>query len=512
MSHRDYVIGIDCSTTATKAVVWDARGNAVAEGRATFDLSSPRPDWGEQNAEDWWESTKTALRRAAQVVDTRRIGAIGITHQRETFVCLNEDDHPVRPAILWLDSRAKEEVARYGSERVHRITGKPPNPTPGFYKMLWLREHEPAAMERVAKIADVHAFLVHRLTGHWRTSWATADPLGLVDMETFDWSDELLDVVGLSRENMCELHAPGEVIGELREDVALEVGLPAGVPVVSGAGDGQAAGLGANITEPGRAYLNLGTGIVSGTYSERYSYGNEYRVLSGPVPKTYTLETLLPAGTYTVSWFCDRFAHVDASSFGLALSTEQILETAAAQLGPGSDGLFAVPYLNNALMPYWDFDARGIMVGWTGVHGKAHVYRAILEGIAFEQRLMTDGAETGLEKPVEHLIALGGGSRSALWCQIIADVMKRPISVAREAESTCLGSGMLAAAACGMHPGIKEAAEAMSGTKAHFEPDDRRSVHYDELYEVYRDLYPSLRPVFPKITKAMQKIKANPEL
>lgn len=512
MSHKDYVVGIDCSTTATKAVVWDERGRAVAEGRATFDLSSPKPDWGEQNPEDWWESTKTALRRAVQVVDTRRIGAIGITHQRETFVCLNEEDHPVRPAILWLDSRAKEEVARYGSERVLRITGKPPNPTPGFYKMLWLHEHESGAMDRVVKVADVHAFLVHRMTGYWRTSWATADPLGLIDMETFDWSDELLGVVGLDRENMCELYAPGDVIGELKDDVAREIGLPAGTQIVSGAGDGQAAGLGANITEPGRAYLNLGTGIVSGTYSETYTYGNEYRVLSGPIPKTYTLETLLSAGTYTISWFCDRFAHVDASSFGLALSTEQILETAAAQLTPGSDGLFAVPYLNNALMPYWDFDARGIMVGWTGVHGKAHVYRAILEGIAFEQRLMTDGAETGLEKPIEHLIALGGGSQSPLWCQIISDVMKRPISVAREAESTCLGSGMLAAAACGMHPSIKEAAEAMSGTKAHYEPDKKRSAQYDELYGVYRDLYPGLKAVFPKITRAIKKISAETEL
>ncbi|MDP8901484.1 MAG: FGGY family carbohydrate kinase, partial [Actinomycetota bacterium] len=339
MARQDYVIGIDCSTTATKAVVWDERGRAVAEGRETFGLSSPQPDWGEQNAEDWWTSTKTALRRATQVVDTRRIGAIGLTHQRETFVCANEADHPVRPAILWLDSRAREEVARYGSEEAHRITGKKPNPTVGFYKMLWLKEHEPDTMERTVKVADVHAFLVHRMTGRWRTSWATADPLGLVDMESFDYSDELLGMVGLDREHMCDLSAPGEVIGELREDAAREVGLPAGLPIVGGVGDGQAAGLGANITEPGKAYLNLGTGVVSGMYSENYSYGNDYRVLSGPIPKTYTFETLLPAGTYMVSWFCERFAGVNAREFGLDLSTEQILETAAARVGPGAGGL-----------------------------------------------------------------------------------------------------------------------------------------------------------------------------
>jgi len=503
VARQDYVIGIDCSTTATKAVVWDERGNAVAEGRATFGLSSPHPDWGEQNAEDWWESTKVALRRAAQVVDTRRLGALGVTHQRETFVCLNEDDHPVRPAILWLDSRARQEVARYGSDEVHRVTGKTPNPTVGLYKMLWLKENEPGTMQRTAKIADVHAFLVHRMTGRWRTSWATADPLGLVDMESFDWSDKLLGMVDVDREHMCELYAPGDVIGALKEDVAREVGLPAGLPVVSGAGDGQAAGLGANITEPGRAYLNLGTGIVSGMYSENYSFGDEYRVLSGPIPGTYTLETLLTAGTYMVNWFVEKFAGVNATELGLDLSTEQILETAAARLEPGSEGLLAVPYWNNALMPYWDFDARGIMVGWTGVHGKAHAYRAILEGIAFEQRLMTDGAQEALEKPVEHLVAMGGGSRSPLWCQIIADVMQRPVSVSREPESTCLGAGMLAAAHS-VHAGIKEAAAAMSGTGPRFEPAEERAARYDDLYGVYKEIYPSLHSLFPRLTAALR--------
>ena len=504
MAQQDYVIGIDCSTTATKAVVWDEHGREVAEGRATFELSSPHPNWGEQNAEDWWESTKTALRRAAQVVDTRRIGAIGITHQRESFVCLNEDDHPIRPAILWLDSRATDEVAKYGSEEVHRITGKPPNPTPGWYKMLWLREHEPNTLDRARRVVDVHAFLVYRMTGHWRTSWATADPMGLVDLQSFEYSDTLLDTVGLNREQMPELYAPGDVIGELTEDVAREVGLPAGLPVVSGVGDGQAAGLGANITEPGRAYLNLGTAVVSGTYSDNYSWGNEYRVLAGPVPRTYTMETLLAAGTFTISWFVENFAGVNAEDLKLGLSTEQILETAAALLSPGSDGLLAVPYLNNALTPYWDFNARGILVGLTGAHGKAHVYRAILEGIAYEQRLMTDGAESGLEKPVEHVIALGGGSNSSLWCQMLADIMQRPVSVAQETESTCLGSGMLAAAACGIHGSIKEAAEAMSGVAARYEPDEARTGKYENLYEVYKELYPSLRPLFPKLTQALK--------
>src|SRR5215203_2505091 len=194
-----YAIGIDSSTTATKAVVWDQDGRSVAEGRCAFPLTKPRPGWHEQDAEDWWRSTVTALREVAAAVDSRQIGAIGLTHQRETFVCVGEDGRPLRPAIMWLDSRSAPQVKEYGSERMHRITGKVPDPTPALYKLYWLRDHEPGLLERSRKVVDVHGFLVHRLTGNWRTSWATADPLGLVDMESFDWSDEILSGLNLGR-------------------------------------------------------------------------------------------------------------------------------------------------------------------------------------------------------------------------------------------------------------------------------------------------------------------------
>jgi xylulokinase len=499
-----YVIGMDCSTTATKAVVWDMEGNAVAEGRATFPLSSPQPGWGEQNAEDWWRSTRDALRQAAGGVDANQIGAIGITIQRETFVCLDEHNRPIRPAILWLDSRAGKQVAKYGSDKVHELTGKPPNPTPGFYKMLWLREHEPESLDRAHRVVDVHGFLVHRMTNQWKTSWATADPLGLVDMRSFDWSDELLGMVGLTREQMAEIHPPGAVLGELGDEVAAEVGIPPGTPVVAGSGDGQSAGLGANITRSGRAYLNLGTAVVSGSYSDQYHPSRDYRVLSGPIPRTYTYELLLLGGTFTVSWFVDNFAGIRGEDLGLGLSTEQLLEAAAARIKPGAGGLVAVPYWSTAATPYWDAQAQGIMLGWNGSHTKAHAYRAILEGIAFEVRLMTDGVEAGLEQPIERYYAMGGGSRSPLWCQIVADVTNRQVVVCKEIETTALGAAMQAAAATGTFGDIRAAAEAMSGEGATYSPDEATAGRYDRLYsEVYKEIYPRIAPVF----KALDALK-----
>jgi xylulokinase len=346
VSRRPCVIGIDCSTTAAKAIVFDREGAVVGEGRSTFPLSGPDPGWHEQDPPDWWTSTATAVREAVSSVEPRDVVAFGITHQRESFVCLNEHGRPLRPAILWLDGRAGDQIARYGSDEVHRVSGKPPDVTPAFYKLLWLREREPASRDNAAKVVEVHAYLAHCLTGEWLTSWASADPLGLVDMERFEWSAELLEMVGLDEAQLPRLCPPGAVLGELGTEPAKELGLDPGLPIVAGAGDGQSAGLGADVTRSGLAYLNLGTAVVSGRYAEDYRWNRAFRTLGGPIPGTYTLETLLSAGTYLVSWFMERFERSDDPALGL--TAEQILETAAAQVPPGSEGLLLLPFWNAA--------------------------------------------------------------------------------------------------------------------------------------------------------------------
>ena len=501
MALARYVIGIDCSTTATKAVVWDEKGNSVAEGRATFPLASPRPGWYEQDAEEWWGSTKTALQEAAARVDAGSIRALGITHQRESFVCADEGGRPLRKAILWLDARSYDEVERHGSDRLHEITGKPPSMTPALYKLFWLRANEPELLDRTSRVLDVHAFLVHRLTGEWRTSWACADPLGLLDMRSFEWSDEVLGEVSLERDLLPELSAPGSVVGELDEGVAREVGLPPGLPVVGGAGDGQAAGLGANITEAGRAYLNLGTALVSGTYSDDYAWGREFRTLSGPIPGTYVPETLLRGGTYTIDWFVENFGGVRAAELGLDLSAEEILEAAASQVPPGAEGLLLLPYLNASSTPHWDSQARGVLFGLRGAHKKAHVYRAVLEGLAYEQRLETEAMEKSLGQPVERFFAMGGGSRSPLLCQMMADVTGRSVTSCQEVETTCLGAGMMALAAVDGSD-LRDVAAAMSGEGASYEPNEQRADFYDRIYnDVYKELYPRLSALFPALAE-----------
>lgn len=495
----DLVLAVDCSTTAAKAVVWDLKGRLITEGRAGYPLSVPAPEWGEQHPADWWAAVEIAIAAAVRDIDSRRLAAMAITHQRETFVCLDSAGVPLRPAMVWLDARAHAEVAEFGDARVHEITGKPPNTATSWYKLLWLKKHEPQVLRQTRWVVDVHAYLVHRLTGRWRTSYGSVDPLGLLDLKTFALHEDLLAAVGLEAGQMPEIAPPGARLGVVRDEVASALGLPRGLPVIAGTGDGQAAGLGANVTAPGTAYLNLGTGMVSGTFSPHYRVAREFRTMTAPIPGAYALETFIGGGTFNINWFVERFANIPAQPFGLDLGPENLLELAAAKIAPGSAGLFALPNLAGSLSPYWDPNARGVFFGLSPQHGKAHLYRALLEGLAFEQRLASSVAEPALGAPISRFRLMGGGARSVLWRQIMADVLARPLEVTREAETTCLGAAMLAAAGGGLFEGIAEAAAAMSGVSTICEPDEASCALYARHFEVYRNLYPSLRAAFAQL-------------
>ena len=495
----ELVLAVDCSTTACKAVAWDRAGAAQAEGRSPIRLDNPSPGAWQQDAEQWWQAFRDSVRQVSHALGRRAqaIVALGITHQRETFVLCDERAQPLHPALVWMDARCSAEVARakreLGAERLHQLSGKPPCTTPSLYKLMFLLGAHPELAQQRPRLLDVHGFLVWRATGRFATSLASADPLGLVDMAALDWSQPLCDLVGLDRASLPELVLPGVEIGRLRPEVALDLGLPHALPVIAGAGDGQAAALGAGLLGPGRAYLNLGTAVVSGVVSRDYCCDLAFRTLVGAASGTFLLESDLQGGTFTVSWLVERLLRrsgpADSAQFDAVLAE---LELEARTLGPGADGLVLVPYWNGVMDPYWDDGASGIVLGWTGSHGPAHLYRAILEGIACEQRLRLAGLERSVA-PVRELVVLGGGSKSDLWCQILADVLDRPVARASSTEATALGVALLAAVAVGLHDDLDAAVQAMTSTGARFVAGPGRE-HYHRLYcDVYQGLYPALR-------------------
>lgn len=481
-------------------MVWDEHGNAVAEGRQEIELSIPHDGWGEQDPEHWWDATSRAIREAAEKVGPQNIAAIGITHQRESFVCLDENGKAIRPAMLWLDTRAHQEVRQFGTSEVHTSTGKPANPTPSFYKLMWLKTNEPEVLPSTAIIADVHTYLSFRLTGKYISPAASVDPMGLLDLKTATYSQAILATLGVSEKQLPEVCQSGDVIGQLTEEVAAQLGLASSVVLVAGGGDGQCAGLGAGVVDAGIGYLNLGTGLIAGVYTEDYRPSYAYRAMMGTIANSVNYEFFVGAGTYLVNWFKK---HQNLGDYE-GKSAEQYWNDKAATVPIGSLGLFTLPYWNGALTPYWDQNARGAIIGYSGIHENEHLFRSILEGIAFELRVCLESASATLREPLSCLIAMGGGARSPLWCQMLADILRIPITIARSEESTSLGAGMLAFAAIGIYPDARTAAKAMSGTRETYSPNLEAALEYDKYFEIFRGLYPALKPVFASLAEVNQ--------
>ncbi|MGT2425026.1 xylulokinase [Amnibacterium kyonggiense] len=494
--NRPSVVGVDCSTTAVKAIAFDADGASLAEGRAPLTRSAPHPGWGEQAASSWWEATCAALRsltRQLEEAGAEAPQALAITHQRESFVCLDAAGDEVGPAILWLDTRAGDQIARFGSPEIHAISGKPPSTTPSLYKLIWLREHEPERLAATAMVAETHAYLVHRLTGRWATSTASADPTSLLDMSTFTWSERLLELAGLTARQVPELVAPGAVIATVSAAASAATGLPVGLPVVAGAGDGQCAGLGAAAVEPDHVYLSLGTSLTIGVQSAEFGISESYRTLASPVAGAYTLEALMSSGMLSLGWLRERVAGLPDSAEGVAALTA-LAETSI----PGSRGLLFLPYLTSAETPYWDADARAAFVGLGDHHDLGDMAHAVFEGLALESRLLLAAIEADRGTRITRVTAMGGGSRSPMMLRTFADVLDREISVAAEPETAALGAAMLAAFGVGLdgRRTLPEVAARMSRTEGAMTPGESTRDLYTDLFDVYRTVYPSLRSAF----------------
>jgi sugar (pentulose or hexulose) kinase len=489
---RDLVIGIDSSTSATKAIAWNRRGEPVAEGRAAIPMANPRPGYFEQDPEDWWGSTASALSQVAQKIDIRRVAGAAISNQRETFSAFADDGTPLRPGMVWLDDRALPQVRSFGesfgAERIHAISGKPLDVIPPLYRLMWLREQEHEIFYRTAKFAEVHGYLTFRLTGEWATSTASADPTGMLDMRTFDWSSEILDAAGVPREKMLRLVRPAAFLGEISGQAATATGLPEGLPLFAGGGDGQCAATGVAGLKPGRAYANLGTAAVAGLYGDVYIANRAFRTETAVGDGGYIYEMCLRTGTFLIDWLVEPlFGHTGPERRNAMAA----LEAEAAQFPAGSSGLVVTPYWQGCMTPHWDGDARGIIAGLTGSTRRAHIYRAALEGIAIEIVESMDRASTQSGRTLDHYVAIGGGASSALWLQILADLSAKPVYRLSSPEASALGAGMAAAKGVGWWPTVSEASEAMaSGMGARFDPDPQRVEVYRELRALQLELWP----------------------
>jgi xylulokinase len=495
-------LGIDVSTTGAKALLVDEQGTIVGKGSSEYPLSTPRPLWSEQDPADWWAGTVASIREALASADISgdQVRAVGLTGQMHGLVLLDRSNRVLRPAILWNDQRTakqcEEITRRVGLERLLAVTGNPA--LTGFTapKVLWVREEEPDVYAQTAQMLLPKDYIRYRLTGAYATDKAGAAGTLLFDVARRDWSPEVLEALDIPADWLPETYEGPEVTATVSAAAAEATGLGVGVPVVGGGGDQAAQAVGVGAVRSGIIALTLGTsGVVFAPVDEPVvePEGRLHAFCHALPPDAgggWHLMGVMLSAAGSLRWWRD------------ALLPGQAFEDVTDQAGgvpAGAEGLFFLPYLTGERTPHPDPLARGAFVGLTIRHTRDHMTRAVLEGVGFGLRdNMELMRQVGLGE-VNQVRISGGGSRSALWRQILADILDTPLARVNVTEGASYGAAILAGVGAGAWATVGAACQETVQVLDATEPRPDRAALYDRLYPEYRALYPRLRPTFSAV-------------
>lgn len=486
-----YLLGVDVGTSGVKALLIDFSGAVLASASESYPLYTPQPLWAEQNPDDWWQATCTAIRRvlAQAGVDAAQVRAVGLSGQMHGSVFLDERGESIRPALLWCDQRTAAECAwiteRVGEQQVLQTTLNPV--LTGFQagKILWLRRHEPENYARVRHVLLPKDFIRYRLTGALATEVSDASGTALFDVPRRDWAYAMLETLELPREWFPKAYESPEITGRITAQAAQATGLAEGTPVVGGAGDQAAGAVGVGVVQEGYASVSVGTSGVVFAHLQQPQVDPQYRThtFCHAVPGAWHIMGVMLMAGGALHWYRETFAP-EVPFDALVRDAESV--------PPGAEGLLFAPYLSGERTPYLDPQARGAFVGLTLAHTRAHGTRAVLEGVAFGLR---DSLEIlqAMGVPLRELRLTGGGAKSPLWRSILASVFGQPVQTLQAEEGPAYGVALLAGVGIGVWNSVPEACAATLQLADTTDPDPDAQAVYERLYPRYRQLYPTLR-------------------
>lgn len=488
---HDLILGFDLGTQSAKCVVMAPSGQVVAFTRFDYPILTPEPCAAEQNPEDWWQAFCHCTREVLQrdTISPSAIAAIGLSGQMHGVVLTADDGTPLYPAIIWADTRAggcgQRLVEQIGEKRFAEITR---NRAPaGFFgpNLLWLSENNPQCFRTARWFLSPKDWLRLKLTGHAHTEPSDASATALFDVAQRQWSHEIHDAAGINAENLPAVVESTAIAGHLTADAARASGLAEGTPVVAGAGDTPAAALGHGILQPGHTLLTIGTGgqLLCCAHEPLYD----------PLLRTHTFCHVLPQRWYVMAatlsaglslrWFRDVFAP--------STPYDALMDEAAA-VDPGASGILFMPHLAGERTPYYDPFSTAAFAGLSLRHTRAHLVRAILEGVAFSQRIGLELVRS-LGLSAEPVVFGGGAAKSALWRQILADVLGIRLAVVEGEEHAALGAAMLAAVGVGIYGDLDDACSQLIHARTAASPSPTLAPIYDERYALFLSLYDRLR-------------------
>jgi len=498
-----YLLGIDVSTTGNKALLVSTdpaqAGQVVGVAVTENPISTPRPLWSEQDPHDWWDGVQDAIRQvlAKTGVSGKQVAGIGLTGQMHGLVLLDERGDVLRPAILWNDQRTGPQCTwiteKVGMDNLLAWTGSPA--LTGFTapKVLWVRENEPQIYARAAHILLPKDYVRLMLTGEYATDMAGASGMSLLNLEKRDWSREMLDALDIPREWLPPTHEGPEITGTVSPEAAAATGLATGTPVVGGGGDQAAGAVGVGAVRAGVVGLVLGTsGVVfAPTDSPLIEEHGRLQAHCHAVPGRWHLMGVMLSAAGSLRWYRDTIAP--------GTSYDDLLLPAADE-PIGSEGLVFLPYLTGERAPYPDPNARGAFVGLTVRHTIPHMTRSVLEGVAFGLRDSMELIKDAGLGQIEQVRVSGGGAQSALWRQILADVLDTELVTVNTTEGAAYGAALLAGVGVGTWATVEAACDDTIRVLERVEPGPERVERYEAFYDVYAGLYSSLREAFRQLT------------
>ncbi len=496
-----YLLGLDISTTGAKALLIDEKGAVIASHTTPQPISAPKPLWSEQDPADWWNGIASSIREALNAADVKGddVAAIGLTGQMHGLTFLDVDGEVLRPAMLWNDQRTQaqcdEMTEKIGFERLIQLTGN--RALTGFTapKILWVRQHEPEVYAKGAHILLPKDYIRFKLTGDYATDLAGAAGTSLLNVAERQWSSEVVEALEIPIEWLPKVHEGPEITGTVNAAAAAATGLKVGTPVVGGGGDQAAQAVGVGAVQAGVVALTVGTSGVVFAPLASYAYEPQGRLhaFCHAAPGLWHFMGVMLSAAGSLQWYRDTLAPNE--DFG-----ELVNE--AADVPAGCDGLQFMPYLTGERTPHPDPLARGAFIGLTARHHRAHMTRSVLEGVAFGLRdsfELIKASEAG--RGIKQVRVSGGGARSPLWRQIMADILGVPLVTVDALEGAAYGAALLAGVGADVWSDVVEATAAIQlGEETTPGPDQAR---YQAIYQVYRSLYPTLKDTFVKLSEVL---------
>jgi xylulokinase len=500
MPQSCYILAHDLGTTGNKATLFDAAGAAVATALEAYETAYPHPNWAEQDPTDWWRAVRDSTREllTSSGVIPGDIAVISFSGQMMAALPVDKSGLPLRSAIIWADQRATAEAQFLadccGFEQVYRRTGHRAGASYTTAKVLWIQRHQPELYARAHQFLQAKDYAAYKLSGVFATDYSDASGTNLFDLERRDWAVDMMEAVGLDPRKLPPVHPSSTVIGKVTPQAAAETGLLVGTPVVIGGGDGACATVGAGSVSPGEAYNYVGSSSWIAVTSEQPLYDPRMRTFTFAHldPKLYFPTGTMQCAGGSFDWL-ERLLRGEGKT---RLYDE--MSTAAADVEPGARGLLFLPYLIGERSPHWNPLARGAFAGLTMSHGRAEMARAVLEGVAFNLKMILDAfLEQGAA--IQAMRLIGGGARSALWRQILADVYGLPIlRPALLAEATALGAAIAGGVGVGLFPDFSVAHEIVQVEEAE-RPNPAYNQRYTALYGLFQQTYTALEPIFEQL-------------